>query len=69
MGVRLFLSRVLTGNSHAYAELYMILANVLRRWNLKPYDGFSEADFEYEDVWLHSLPKQNLAAYCTPMKE
>lgn len=31
MGARLFLSRVLTGNSVAYAELYMILANVLRR--------------------------------------
>ncbi|RYO90662.1 hypothetical protein DL766_002869 [Monosporascus sp. MC13-8B] len=48
----------------AYAELYMILANVIRKWELTPYDGFSEADFEYEDVWLHSLPKQNLAASC-----
>ena len=42
----------------------MILANVVRRFELTPYDGFSEADFEYEDVWLHSLPKQSLAASC-----
>ncbi|KAK9772686.1 putative Cytochrome P450 [Seiridium cardinale] len=52
-----------------YAELYMILANVVRRWQLTPYDGFSEADFEYEDVWLHSLPKQNLAANCRSRDE
>ncbi|KAI1373460.1 cytochrome P450 [Hypoxylon crocopeplum] len=53
----------------AYAELYMILGNVVRRWELKPYDGFSEADFEYEDVWLHSLAKQSLAASCKPRLE
>lgn len=47
----------------------MILANVIRRWELTPYDGFSEADFDFEDVWLHSLPKQNLAASCVARRE
>jgi hypothetical protein len=58
-----------TENSLAYAELYMLLGNVIRRWKLTPYEGFSEADFEYEDVWLHSLPKQSLAAHCEPRLE
>ncbi|KAI0966725.1 cytochrome P450 [Xylaria arbuscula] len=53
----------------AYAELYMLLANVIRRWEVTPYDGFSEADFEYEDVWLHSLSKQNLAGLVKPRRD
>ncbi|ROW03899.1 hypothetical protein VPNG_07309 [Cytospora leucostoma] len=52
-----------------YAELYMLLANIVRRLHLTPYEGFSESDFEFEDVWLHSLPKQTLAAYTEERRE
>ncbi|KAI9674802.1 MAG: hypothetical protein M1817_001706 [Caeruleum heppii] len=61
-------TRQCVGIQLAYAELYMILANVIRRFDLRPYDGFSEDDFVFRDVWLHSLPKQNLAAFVTPKK-
>lgn len=47
----------------------MLLANIVRRLHLTPYEGFSESDFEFEDVWLHSLPKQTLAAYTEQRRE